>query len=171
VKTGSAQAELYAAEHAVLDDLGVCWDRVSDAQADLDRLVDSAWFGERWPHFVRCTVERRCRGARWSCCQPLDAAGPDGAPTEGVILVADGGLRQPVILHELAHLLCGEAAGHGVVFARTHLELVRHEMGFFAYADYLHDLSRRPGFTGLTTAADASRGTPTCPPGRRPPWR
>lgn len=168
MKLAPAQADLYAAEHATIDALGIRWDRLRDAQADLNRLLESDWFVERWPHFVRCTLERRGRGASWSCNQPLDAAGPDGSPTEGVILVADRRPRQPVILHELAHLLSPPGTAHGLAFARTQLDLVRHEMGFFAYADYFNELRRRPAFTDLSTAGDACRGTPTCPPGHRP---
>lgn len=150
---GSAQAELYAAEDEAIDRLGIHWSRLADAQRYVDELLGSGWFGERWPHFLRCVVERRGRGSTWSCCHPLDRAGAGGRPTEGVILIADGGLRQPVVLHELAHLLSPRDAGHGVPFAETQLALVRREMGFFAFADYFHALRRRPPFGALREPA------------------
>jgi putative metallohydrolase (TIGR04338 family) len=145
---GERQAALYAAEEEALAGLGLRWRRLPEAQAYVDGLVASAWFGDRWPHCVQVTVERRGRGAVWSTCQGLDGDGPGGRPTEGVVFVA-GPLRQPVVLHELAHLLAPPGAGHGPVFAETMLSLVHHEMGLTAFADYLHALRRCPGFASV----------------------
>ena len=152
-RLGELQRELYAAEAESIDRLGISWRRVADAQAYVEGLVRSQWFGSRWPHFVRATVERRGHGSAWSASVPLDAAAPGGRPTEGVILVADGGLRQPTILHELAHLLAPPDAGHGVAFAEVLLTLVRQEMGFFAFAECFHALRRHAGFSALQEAA------------------
>jgi putative metallohydrolase (TIGR04338 family) len=126
----------------------VTWARLADAQRDLDRLVASAWFAERWPHFERATIERRGRGAVWSLGVALDHAGPWETPTEGVILVA-GALRQPVVLHELAHLLVPDGEGHGPMFAETLLTLVRAEMGFPAFAELYYALRRRALFARI----------------------
>jgi putative metallohydrolase (TIGR04338 family) len=145
---GERQQALYAAEEESLAGLGLRWRHRSEAQAHLDGLLSSAWFGDRWPHCVQVTVERRGRGAAWSTCRALDGDGPGGRPTEGVVLVA-GPLRQPVVLHELAHLLAPPGAGHGPEFAETMLSLVHHEMGLTAYADYLHALRRRPWFASV----------------------
>jgi len=147
-RLGSQQEALYAAEAASIDRLGIVWARLADAQRAVDGVVGSAWFAERWPHFVRAVVERRGNGATWSTCSPLDGAGPGGRPTEGVILVA-GALRQPVVLHELAHLLLPRRAGHGTAFAETMLALVRHEMGFVAYVEYLYALRRHEPFRSI----------------------
>ncbi|HZT64676.1 MAG TPA: hypothetical protein VFA11_02700 [Acidimicrobiales bacterium] len=146
---GRCQSELYAAEAESIGRRGIRWTKVAAAQAHVDRLVGSPWFAGRWPHFVHCAIERRGRGSVWSVSHPLDSDGPGGLPTEGVILVADGALAQPVLLHELAHLLVPESAGHGPAFAAVHLSLVRHDMGFDAYAEYLGCLRRRPPFAGL----------------------
>ena len=146
---GPHQAALYAAEAESIDGLGRRWRRRDEVQAYVDAVVDSEWFGRHWDHFVRCTVERRGHGSVWSTNHSLDAGGPAGRPTEGVILLATRGLTQPVVLHELAHLLSSPGSGHGPPFAATFLKLVRHEMGFFAYADLLHALRRRPEFAGL----------------------
>ncbi len=146
---GTRQAELYAAEADTIDTWGMRWSRVDDAQAYLDGLVGSAWFFARWPHFVRGVVRRRGRGSTWSTNAGLDADGPGGRPTEGVVLLADGALRQSTLLHELAHLLADPAAGHGPAFAETLLTLVRHEMGFFAFAEYFHALRRRDAFAAV----------------------
>jgi putative metallohydrolase (TIGR04338 family) len=133
MKLGALQARVYAAEEAIQAQ-GRRWTRIADAQAYLDGLIESEWFFERWPHLLRCTVERRGSGARWSTCSHLDRS-------EGVILVAPGALIQPVVLHELAHLVLPSDCGHGPPFADTLLELVRHEMGFYAYTDLLTRLS------------------------------
>jgi putative metallohydrolase (TIGR04338 family) len=138
-----AQRAVYAAETRALDDLGMRWQRIGDVQRYVDELIGSAWFFDRWPHFVRATVERRPRGSRWSCAHPLDAAGPVRMPTESVILLADGAWTQPVVLHELAHLLSPPDAGHGAAFVDTQLALVRHDMGLFAFASYERELRRQ----------------------------
>jgi len=148
-KLGTHQADLYAAEAETIDRLGLRWRRLARAQAYVDGLIGSTWFFDHWPHFVGCTVERRGAGSVWSTCQHLDIEGPRGRPTEGVILLADGELRQPVVLHELAHLLVPPGTGHRPPFPETLLTLVRHEMGFFAFADYLHALRRRPAFRAV----------------------
>lgn len=154
---GAHQAALYAAETETIDGLGLLWRRRHEAQAYLDRLVESAWFFERWPHFVRGTISRRGSGSVWSTCQHLDAGGPGGRATEGVILVADGALTQPVVLHELAHLLLPAHAGHSPPFAETLLTLVRHEMGFVAFADYYHALRRTECFSAIREGIDERR--------------
>ena len=151
---GREQAALYAAEAVALDHRGVQWRRLSEAQAYLERLLDSAWFFERWPWFVRVRIQRRGRGSVWSTQQPLDAGGPAGSPTEGVILVADGGLTQPTVLHELSHLLLPPDGGHGPRFVETLLTLVRHEMGFFAFAECYQALRRTEGFETIREGVD-----------------
>jgi len=147
-RVSERQAGLYRVEHETLDGRGRRWGRVPEAQRYLDELVSSAWFFDRWPHFVRVRVERRGRGASWSTCEFLDAGGPGGRPTEGVVLVAPAGLTEPVVLHELAHLL-SPGVGHDVAFAETFLSLVRHQMGFFAFAELFQGLRRLDGFRTL----------------------
>lgn len=131
------QAAVYAAEAEALGDRGIRWRRVSEAQSYLDRLVGSEWFARRWPRFGPAYVERRGSGSTWSTCAAWSGPGADG----GVIYLAE--LSQPVLLHELAHLLAGPGEGHSARFAETHLELVRQEMGFYAWSDYRHQLAQR----------------------------
>ena len=154
-RLGARQAALYAAEAESIEGLGVTWARLADAQRDLDRLVGSAWFAERWPHFARATIERRGRGAVWSLGLAVDHAGPRATPSEGVILVA-GPLRQPVVLHELAHLLVPGGEGHGPQFAETLLTLVRAEMGFPAFAELYYALRRRAPFARINETVASS---------------
>lgn len=142
-RLGAVQSDVYAAEHEALSGRGVQWRRVRDAQAYVDDLVASPWFVERWPHFVRCAVERRGSGSVYSTNDALDRCGPGGAPTEGAVLLADGCLCQEVVLHELAHLLAPPDCGHGPEFLAVQTELVRREMGFFAFVEYREALARR----------------------------
>jgi hypothetical protein len=139
-RLAGCQAALYSAEAATIDGAGRHWLRLRDAQAYLNDLTGSDWFFEQWPSFVRATIERRGRGSAWSTCTALDANGPGGTPTEGVILLAGQTLAQSTVLHELAHLLVPSGTGHRPAFVETLLVLVRHEMGFFAFADLLDAL-------------------------------
>ena len=125
------------------------WRKVIDIQADVDGVLESEWFGQRWPHLLRCAIERRSSGARWSTFQGLDADGPDGRATEGVLLIAPAGLDQLTVLHELAHLVLPPGVGHCVEFAETLLAMVRHEMGFFAYAELRQALRSTAPFANV----------------------
>jgi hypothetical protein len=147
-KLGAFQADLYAAEAASIEAWGMTWTRLAPARAYVGGLVSSEWFFERWPWFVRCAIERRGEGARWSTMSRLDDDGPGGRPTEGVILVAGREIAQPVLLHELAHLVAAPDVGHGPEFADILLALVRKEMGFFAYAELHQALARSDSFRG-----------------------
>ncbi len=136
-KLGERQAALYDVEHATTDRAGLRWHRVADAQVYLSALIDTEWFFELAPHVTDVQIVRRGAGSRWSTCERH--------PSGGAILVADGALKQSVVLHELAHLICPNEEGHGDLFARTLAELVHHEMGFFAWSAFLHGL-RAAGF-------------------------
>jgi putative metallohydrolase (TIGR04338 family) len=145
VRLGRWQSAVYAAEGEALAEAGTAWRRIEEARSYVDGLLEKEWFVRRWGHFVACAVERRGQGSRWSVSHPLDADGPGGLPTEGVVLVADGQLTQAPLLHELAHLLVPADAGHGPAFVAAQLELVREEMGFSAYAEYRACLQARLG--------------------------
>lgn len=132
---------MYAAEADALAGRGIRWRRVADAQAYADRLVGSAWFGSRWPHFGRAHIERRGSGATWSACAPVAWDHPGPEPTEAVLFLAPGQVGQTALLHELAHALAGPGDGHSPAFVDVQLELVRHEMGFFAFTDYREALA------------------------------
>lgn len=149
VRLGERQTALYAAEARALHGLGRRWRRVADIQRYVDALITGDWFADRWPQLVRCTVERRARGARWSTFQALDHDGPEGTPTEGVLLLAPPGFDQPTVLHEVAHLVLPPDTGHAPPFAQALLGLVRHEMGFFAYADLRTELRSTGAYPGI----------------------
>ncbi|GAC1378732.1 MAG: hypothetical protein NVSMB4_08370 [Acidimicrobiales bacterium] len=153
---GTWQAAVYAAEAASIDRVGRRWWWTSGAQDFVDHLIDSDWFAARWPWLLRCTIERRGAGAVWSTFHALDADGPGGRASEGVLLVAGAPLLEPVVLHELAHLLLPPGTDHGPAFARTLLTLVRHEMGFFAYAELLSALRATGAFQTVDLSSMAT---------------
>ena len=140
-RLSATQAAVYAAEAATISRCGRKWSNVRGAQSYVDELVTSPWFFDRWPFLVRVTIERRGSGARWSTFHALDTGGPGERPTEGVLLLAGPGYRQATVLHELAHLLAPPGVGHGPEFTEVLLELVRQEMGFFAYTELRAALS------------------------------
>ena len=150
-RLGVVQAAVYAAEEEALAGAGVVWRRIAEARHYAALLVDRDWFAARWPEFGRLHVERRSSGARYSTCAALDGTdrSPPGGPTGAVVLLAPGHLTQAVLLHELAHVLAVGDEGHGAGFLTVQLELVRHEMGVMAWADYRAALSRRPELAGL----------------------
>lgn len=139
-KLGRKQADLYAAEHAALDNHGLRWKRLADAQVYLQAVLNRDWFFDEWPGFLDGRIERRGSGSRWSTCE--------NHPGGGTILVADGSLDQPTILHELAHLLNPDS-GHDEQFVATLLYLVHQEMGFNVYVEFLHALRARPSFKNI----------------------
>lgn len=148
------QRAVYEAEAEGLHGHGITWRRLPEARRYLQALTGSTWFQERWPHLRCCGLERRGSDSRWSLAHGLDADGAGGLPTEGVILLASGPPTQSVVLHELAHLLTPRGTGHRRPFLDAQLELVRHEMGFFAYSDYRAALAAR-GLLGAPVTAVA----------------
>lgn len=119
------QAALYAAEK-VLSHQARRFTDIRQVRTYVDGLVGSEWFYERWPELEVVTVHRRSSGATWSI------AAEHGHECGEIFLTS---LDIATILHELAHLCTPDDPGHGVSFAEAFLTLVRHEMGFFAWAD------------------------------------
>ena len=147
-RLGVCQAGVYAAEAETIAAGGRRWRSTREAQEYVDGLLRSDWLAERWPELAEVTVQRRGSGARWSVAVPEETSAASGACRSGRLLIA-GPLVQPVLLHELAHLLVHPDDTHGTEFARTHLALVRREMGFPAFAEYREALRRVPALTGL----------------------
>lgn len=142
-RLGVAQAAMYSAEK-VLHLQGRAWARLSDVQVYVDSLIDTDWFFENFPEVMTVSLSR-CR-SRWSLAGALCEGGGD-------IFIGAGGMTQPVILHELAHLCTPETVGHGPQFAQVYLKLVRHEMGFLAYSDLLNALKATEPFAELKVSA------------------
>jgi putative metallohydrolase (TIGR04338 family) len=117
---------LYDAERDV--DVGKPLPKVSDMQDYLDRMVAEDW----WTAAFR--VERIYvydgRGRTSATGYPTDAR-------EGAIKMPRWSRHEIFVLHEVAHVLVWHRphAGHGRLFARVFLELVRCQMGEAAWED------------------------------------
>ncbi|HVW32947.1 MAG TPA: hypothetical protein VHL53_10445 [Acidimicrobiia bacterium] len=126
------QLAVYAAEDAALGARGRTFADLAEVRAYVAELINTDWWGDRWPEVETVEVERT-RSERFS-----------GFAVEGgrEIRLGQRGLREPVVLHELAHVVT-PGAGHGPSFVETLLALVRERLGFHAYGALLDELRRR----------------------------
>ena len=124
------QFTVYASEEAALRDSGRVFRDLGEVRAYLDELVASDWWADRWPHIEAIPVAHT-RSGRFSG-YALDDTG-------GIRL---GSLREPVVLHEVAHVVT-PGAGHGAAFVTALLALVRERLGFPAYGALLTELRNR----------------------------
>jgi putative metallohydrolase (TIGR04338 family) len=98
---------------------------IDSVQRYLDDVLGMVAVRQRWPAARRLTARTR-RGAA--------AAHYENRDGDGVVAVPDPGagawaLRELVILHEMAHHLCGADAGHGPQFVATVCDLAALVMG------------------------------------------
>jgi putative metallohydrolase (TIGR04338 family) len=124
------QQSVYAGEDAALAAIGKEFGDLGQVRAYLDELIGSDWWADRWPH-VEAIAVARTRSGRFS-----------GYAVEGTGEIRVGSLREPVVLHEVAHVVT-PGAGHGPVFVEALLALVRERLGFHAYGALLAELRRR----------------------------
>ena len=127
------QRAVYRAEDAALAGRGRTFRRLAEVQRYVDRLVGDEWWARRWPE-VDGVVVGRSRSRRW-----------DGYAVTGAGEIRLATLSEPVLLHELAHLVT-PGAGHGPAFTSALLDLVRRQMGFHAYGALLYDLHVESSF-------------------------
>ena len=130
MKTRRQQLAIYAGEEAALRDTGRVFRDLREVRAYLDDLVASDWWADRWPH-VDAVPVARTRSGRFS-----------GYAVGGTGEIRVGLLREPVVLHEVAHVVTA-GAGHGPPFVDALLALVRERLGFHAYGALLAELRRR----------------------------
>jgi putative metallohydrolase (TIGR04338 family) len=132
------QESVYAAEDAALGDAGRVFRDLGEVRAYVDELVASDWWADRWPHIDAITVGRS-RSRRFAG-YAVEGAGAGVSPE---IRIAGGGaLREPVLLHEIAHVV-SPGAGHGPAFVSSLVALVRERLGFHRYGALLAELRRR----------------------------
>jgi putative metallohydrolase (TIGR04338 family) len=124
------QRAVYASEDAALGDAGREFCDLREARAYVDDLIATDWWADRWPHIEAIPVGRT-RSGRFS-----------GYAVEGHGEIRLGSLREPVVLHEVAHVVT-PGAGHGPAFVTAFLALVRERLGFHAYGALLAELRRR----------------------------
>jgi putative metallohydrolase (TIGR04338 family) len=124
------QQGVYAGEDAALAATGKEFRDLGQVRAYLDELIGSDWWADRWPH-VEAIPVARTRSGRLS-----------GYAVEGTGEIRVGSLSEPVVLHEVAHVVT-PGAGHGPAFVEALLALVRERLGFHAYGALLAELRRR----------------------------
>ena len=124
------QLTVYACEEAALAGTGRVFKDLRDVRAYLDDLINSDWWADRWPHVETIPVART-RSERFS-----------GYAVEGSGEIRVGSLSEPVVLHEVAHVVT-PGSGHGPAFVDALLALVRERLGFHAYGALLAELRQR----------------------------
>jgi putative metallohydrolase (TIGR04338 family) len=130
VNARERQLCVYAAEDAALAGAGRVFRDLGEVRDYVDDLVGSDWWADRWPHIEAIPVGRT-RSGRF-----------EGYAVDGIGEVRLGNLREPVLLHEVAHVVT-PADGHGPAFVTALLSLVRERLGFHAYGALLAELHRR----------------------------
>ena len=124
------QQSVYAGEEAALAGAGRVFRDLREVRAYVDDLIGSDWWADRWPHIEAIPVART-RSGRFS-----------GYAMEGSGEIRVGSLTEPVVLHEVAHVVT-PGAGHGPAFVEALLALVRERLGFPAYGALLAELRSR----------------------------
>ena len=124
------QRAVYASEDAALGDAGREFCDLREARAYVDDLIATDWWADRWPHVESIPVART-RSTRFR-----------GDVVDDTREIRLGVLTEPVLLHEIAHVLT-PGAGHGPAFVTAFLALVRERLGFHAYGALLAELRRR----------------------------
>ena len=97
------QHSVYAGEEAALAGAGRMFRDLREVRIYLDDLIGSDWWADRWPH-VEAIPVGRTRSGRFS-----------GYAVEGTGEIRVGSLREPVVLHEVAHVVT-PGGGHGPAF-------------------------------------------------------
>ncbi|MGH9000431.1 MAG: hypothetical protein ACRDY7_13710 [Acidimicrobiia bacterium] len=118
------QLAVYAAEESALAGLGRVFSGPAQAQRYVDDLVAGSWWEEHCSRIDRVAVDRS-RSRRWA-----------GYALPGTAEIRLATWNEPVVLHELAHLVT-PGAGHGAAFVDALCDLVRVQMGFHAYGALL----------------------------------
>lgn len=113
------QEAIYRAER-VLRGRGRVYGTIRAAEFDLFAMFHSDWMEANYPFVLTPSLVYKPK-MKWGGC------------TDGSV-IALRTLEQRILLHEVAHCLAPPDEGHGLVFARTFLILVREFMGFEEYA-------------------------------------
>lgn len=126
------QHDLYVAEDAALRGLGRVFADLGEARAYVAELIATDWWAGRWAP-VEAIPVGETRSGRFDgyCVEPT-----------GEIRLARRSLAEPVLLHEIAHVVT-PGAGHGPSFVAALLALVRERLGFHAYGALQAELRRR----------------------------
>lgn len=124
---------VYAAEDAVIDEVGPRWRRWRDVEGYLDSILADHWLHEAFENApLEITLERRSHSATASLADAERC----------VIWILDGSWNALTLLHELAHVVAPPDSGHGTAFVAAELELVRRFCGFEPYIALRASLDR-----------------------------
>ena len=151
--------QVYSAEAAALPDGGRRFGRFAQLTEWVDDVVIDSWWSATFPDApIEVVVERRSRGATFSCA----TVAPDRSI--GLLLIRDGSWDSVTVIHELAHMATltpGEIAGvpaHGPDFVDALVALWRRHLGAHAYGalcsalddrDVPRHRERRPGVSSV----------------------
>lgn len=124
------QRRLYAAEEVALAGLGRDFRHLGEVRSYVEDLVAGDWWADRWPQVEKIAVGRS-RSGRVA-----------GYAVDGCAEIRLSELREPVLLHEIAHVVT-PGAGHGPAFLTAFLALVRERLGFHSYGALLAELRLR----------------------------
>ena len=124
------QIRLYECEEAVLAGAGRDFRNLGEVRAYIAALIDSDWWAERWPEVEAIRVGRSRSGR-------MSGYAVDGNPE-----IRLSSRREPVVLHEIAHVVA-PGAGHGPAFVHALLSLVRERLGFHSYGALLAEFRHR----------------------------
>jgi putative metallohydrolase (TIGR04338 family) len=124
------QVLVYAGEDAALGDAGRVFRDLREVRSYVAELVATDWWADRWPHIDAIPVGRT-RSTR-----------VEGYAVDGTGEVRLASLREPLLLHEIAHVVT-PGAGHGPAFVAALLALVRERLGFPAYGALLAEFRGR----------------------------
>jgi putative metallohydrolase (TIGR04338 family) len=124
------QRRLYDSEEAALRGSGRTFRDLGEVRGYVEDLIVSDWWADRWPRVEKITVGRS-RSGRFA-----------GYAVDGSVEIRLAELREPVLLHEIAHVVT-PGAGHGPLFVTALLALVRERLGFHSYGALLAELRRR----------------------------
>jgi putative metallohydrolase (TIGR04338 family) len=130
VNARERQLGIYASEEAALAETGRVFRDLGEVRAYVDDLVASDWWADRWPHIDAIPLSRS-RSGRFS-----------GYVVEGTGEIRLARLSEPVVLHEIAHVVT-PGAGHGPAFVTSFLALVRERLGFHPYGALLAEFRRQ----------------------------
>jgi putative metallohydrolase (TIGR04338 family) len=121
---------VYESEEAALARAGRDFRHLGEVRAYVAELLDSDWWAERWPEIEAIPVGRS-RSGRMS-----------GYAVDGTREIRLASLREPVVLHEIAHVVT-PGADHGPAFVNALLALVRERLGFHSYGALVAEFHHR----------------------------
>ncbi len=122
----SQRSRLYKAERDITIPNGNYLSSVQDIQNYVDKIINSAWWRNRFS-----LKQISVKGGRTGCSASSYLYRRSGI---GIIIMPHWSRYELWILHEITHTIVNRPyAAHGRLFAKIYLELVRHKMKSVAH--------------------------------------